>query len=190
MDVNPTFIVPNAVRDMAGWLLSRCVYSGKGGLVTRGLNNSIDWLVDPSINFEVDEFRKHFRTAFVLQLRSSCSRCALSARKSPLAKQVMSKATSMSFYSLLIRNIAGGEQEEWNPGDFSSWVGNRILKSLETAAEEVPESREKEKEDLLYRESYIRRAVARMDEGQEFAWWDAPMEDLKGSRPADLSEEH
>ena len=101
----------------------------------------------------------------------------------------MSKATSMSFYSLLIKNVAGGEQEEWNPGDYSSWVGNRILKSLENAAEAVPESRVKEKEDFVYRESYIRRAVARMDEGQEFAWWDAPPEDLKGSRPANLAEE-
>ena len=174
---------------MASWLLSRCVYTGKGGLVTRGLKNSIDWLVDPNIGFETDEFRKHFRTVSLSQLRSSCSRCALSVRKSHVAKQVMSKATSMSFYSLLIKNVAGGEQEKWNPGDYSSWVGNRILKSLENAAEAVPESRVKEKEDFVYRESYIRRAVARMDEGQEFAWWDAPPEDLKGSRPANLAEE-
>ncbi|MCJ1459604.1 hypothetical protein MMC28_009983 [Mycoblastus sanguinarius] len=51
-----TYIVPKQVWEMAGWILSRCVSTGRGGFVTKGLLNSISWLVDPNINFQEDPY--------------------------------------------------------------------------------------------------------------------------------------
>lgn len=56
---NPTYIVPKQVSEMAGWIFSRCVSTGRGGFITKGLQNSISWLVDPNINFQEDIYRKY-----------------------------------------------------------------------------------------------------------------------------------
>lgn len=44
---------------MASWVLARCVYVGKGGLITRNLTNLVDYLTAPSTSLG-DPFRKQF----------------------------------------------------------------------------------------------------------------------------------
>lgn len=39
---DPVWIVPNDIKAMAAWVLARCVSGGKGGMVTKGLENTID----------------------------------------------------------------------------------------------------------------------------------------------------
>ena len=51
-------VIPDLFREMAGWLLNQCVgRSRMGGFITLGLEETIDYLVDPMTNFESD-FRK------------------------------------------------------------------------------------------------------------------------------------
>lgn len=58
MDINPVYIVPNMVHDMAAWTIWRCASAGSGGLITKGLKHSIDWLTNPNVDFRNDDFRK------------------------------------------------------------------------------------------------------------------------------------
>ena len=49
---------PNLLRNLAGWLLKQCVVGSRmGGSVTMDLEETIDYLADPSTNFPSD-FRK------------------------------------------------------------------------------------------------------------------------------------
>lgn len=49
------WIVPNDIRAMASWVLARCCFSRKGGMVTKGLKNTIDAITaDPSVKIFPD----------------------------------------------------------------------------------------------------------------------------------------
>lgn len=48
---------------MAKWVLARCVYVKKGGMVTRGLSNTIDYLTAANTNLET-KFREANHTIY------------------------------------------------------------------------------------------------------------------------------
>lgn len=44
---DPIIINPKDIRDMAGWVLDKCVLEEElGGFVTKNLANAVDWLLD------------------------------------------------------------------------------------------------------------------------------------------------
>ena len=52
------FLKPDLLREMAGWLLRQCVAGSRmGGFVTMGLEETIDYLINPRTDFQSD-FRK------------------------------------------------------------------------------------------------------------------------------------
>ena len=42
------------MKEMAAWVLARCCSAGKGGMVTKGLGNTIDSITDTSSKFFPD----------------------------------------------------------------------------------------------------------------------------------------
>lgn len=59
-EVDPNYVFPSDVTDMAGLLMGRCVHDGKSGYITKGLKNSIDSMVDPDVGFGEGKYRKLF----------------------------------------------------------------------------------------------------------------------------------
>lgn len=171
MDIEPVYVVPNTVRDMARWLISTCVVAGGGGLITKGLKHSIDWITNPNIDFRNDDFRKWSNSSGF-----SVGKIARLYRRMPqLTKHVVGLATEMSFFSLYIWNPAGEKQTCWNCGDYSPWVGWQILYALRRARDAFPAILRQKKAEFVYRTEYISRAVYRMGDGLYNGWWDDPM---------------
>ncbi len=53
--VDHFWIVPDDIKAMASWVLARCCVFGKGGMVTKGLKNTIDAITaDPSVHIFPD----------------------------------------------------------------------------------------------------------------------------------------
>lgn len=85
----------------------------------------------------------------------------------------------MNFYSLHIWSTSGGEDNDWNPGNYETEVGEKILKAVKAAeAATAPDS--PEREDFAWRREYIQEAVARMDDTEEHTWWYSPRPRLEG----------
>ena len=178
-----TYIVPKQVWEMAGWILSRCVSTGRGGFVTKGLLNSISWLVDPNINFQEDPYRKQrpprFLVLYIYPLYTYQAIRMCTTHLIFTKKKLENLATSMNFYSLHIWSTSDGEDDSWNPGNYEFMVGEKILQAVEAAeAATAPDS--PEREDFAWRQEYIREAVVNMDDTDDHTWWDAPRPRLEG----------
>lgn len=67
---DPIIINPKDIRDMAGWVLDKCVLEEElGGFVTKNLANAVDWLLDPKSDF-AEPMRQFPRLPPVFQILS------------------------------------------------------------------------------------------------------------------------
>ncbi len=49
---------PDAIRNMAGWLIDQCVFGARmGGYATAGISNTVEYVARPDTFYE-DPFRK------------------------------------------------------------------------------------------------------------------------------------
>ena len=85
----------------------------------------------------------------------------------------------MNFYSLHIWSVSGGVDTNWNPGNYESAVGERVLQAVREAEAATPPD-SPEKEDFEWRAEYIGKAVGRMDNSDQRTWWDFPGPLLQG----------
>ena len=52
------FIVPEEVREMAGWVIRNCVQAtGLGGFVTRNISDAISYVTRPGSNLSTSAYR-------------------------------------------------------------------------------------------------------------------------------------
>ena len=85
----------------------------------------------------------------------------------------------MDFYSLHIWNTADDKDDDWNPGNYETLVGGKILDAV-VAAEFATKKDSPEREDFEWRTEFISNAVERMDNTDEHTWWDAQYPVLMG----------
>ena len=142
-------IIPDDIRDMASYMLFKCVHGKSGGMITRGLKKSIDYALRPDIVFG-DLFRE--------TMSCNCSRYLLT--------KAIIEAPSTSFYSLQIWHSKHDPHIRWNPGNSDPKVGLMIAESISEAAIDKPPGRWRDElmeragivEDRFYRMEYDKRA--------------------------------
>lgn len=163
--VNPTWIVPNDIRDMASWVLAKCVFGRRGGMVTKNLANSIDYVTDPTKDFW-SEFPGTSTKVSLLLVKF-------------VTNVVPIVAAITSYYSLHIWNYEPEEEAlDWNPGDSDSMVADKIADALKLASQATSGA---DQEELDARLDFVQEgesAMERDDEGR--VWWslDSPMIDF------------
>ena len=71
VDIRSVRIVPNVIREMAGWVASDCIArgAGVGGFVTYGIRGLIDFVIDPTSDLDIRPYPDS--TAFLTLLISS-----------------------------------------------------------------------------------------------------------------------
>ena len=136
-------IVPDDIRDMARWVLLNCVEDQKlGGMTTKGIQSSLDWVVSPSSPYPGGIFRMY-----------TTSRWSLTSPYLNLYTN-SNLATSATYYSLQIWTDPRGGWK-WNPGNQDPRVGRSAYDYANSVLKKTQDMR-------VYRK--LTRAVATLEQ--------------------------